>query len=57
MNATLKAAADKQIAEYSKAPARFRKARVAAAVIQANAQQEGSENQAYWLYIATSLAA
>jgi hypothetical protein len=57
MNAATKANADQQITAYRKAQPKYRKARAEAARIQAEAAPEGSERQAYWLYIAASLAA
>ncbi|ALJ98728.1 MULTISPECIES: hypothetical protein [pseudomallei group] len=57
MNAKMKADADAQIAAYRSAPAKHRKARAEAARIQAERAIEGSAQQAYWLYIATSLLA
>ncbi|HDR9834481.1 TPA: hypothetical protein QDC51_001239 [Burkholderia multivorans] len=57
MNEKMKADADAQITAYRAAPAKHRKARAEAARIQAERSREGSPQQAYWIYIATSLLA
>jgi hypothetical protein len=57
MNEVMKAQADNYIAAYQATQPRYRKAAAEAARIHVEMAPEGSDRQAYWLYIATSLLA